>query len=79
MKKNPGKYYQTFKIHKKHEIMKAPPPRVIISGSGSISENCGKYVEHHIKHISEIHEAFIEDTPDFLRIIDRLNSAHSCL
>ena len=71
--KNPGKYYQNFKIHKEHEPMKAPPPRAIISGSGSIGEFCGKYIEHHIKPISEKHKAFIEDTPDWLRVIETLN------
>ena len=71
--KNPGKYYQIFKIHKEHEPMKAPPPRSIISGSSSISEYCGKYVEYHIKHISQKHATFIEDTPDWLRVIEKIN------
>ena len=37
--KNPGKFYCNFKIHKPHTPMTTPPPRPIISGSGSITEN----------------------------------------
>ena len=72
--KDPAKFYQIFKIHKQHEPNRPPPPRVIISGSGSIGENCGKYVDHHIKHIQEKYETFIQDTPDWLREVEKINS-----
>ena len=36
-------------------------------------ENMGKYVEFHIQNISTQHEAFLKDTPHFLRIIDQIN------
>ena len=31
------------------------------------------FVEHHIKHIATKHESYIEDTPDFLRILCQIN------
>ena len=43
--KNPSKFYCNFKIHKPHAFMTTPPPRPIISGSGSITENIGIFVE----------------------------------
>ena len=55
-----AKFYCTFKVHKKHEPMTAPPPRPIVSGSGSVTENIAAFVDHHIKdknsiiHISRI-------------------------
>ena len=69
--KNPARFYINYKVNKPHNHL--PPPRPIISGSGSITENIGKYVEHHIKHIASTHESFLEDTPDFLRMIKRIN------
>jgi hypothetical protein len=71
--KNPAKFYCNFKIHKKHNVMEAPPPRPIISGSGSILENIGKYVEYHIKNIANKHESYLQDTPHFLRTIEQIN------
>ena len=50
-----------------------PPLRPIISGSGSITENIGLFVKHHIKHIETTHDTFIEDTPHFLICISKLN------
>ena len=35
--KEAAKFYRTFKVHKKHEPMTAPPPRPIVSGSGSVT------------------------------------------
>ena len=54
--KNLAKFYMNFKVHKPHQPMTAPPPRPIISGSGSITENLGVYVEHHIKNIANKHD-----------------------
>ena len=36
--KNPAMFYCTFKVHKTHEPMKAPPERPIVSACGSIIE-----------------------------------------
>ena len=71
--KSLAKFYMTFKVHKAHTPMTAPPPRPIISGSGSITENLGVYIEHHIKDIANKHDSYIQDTPDFLRKIDQIN------
>ena len=68
-----AKYYSIFKVNKPHEENMAPPTRPIISGSGSIIENLGVYVDHHLKEISKRHKSHLQDTPDFLRKIDKLN------
>ena len=44
--KKPGKFYETFKVHKSHTPGETPPERPIISGSGSITENISLFVEH---------------------------------
>ena len=71
--KNPGKFYCTFKVHKDHEEGRAPPPRPIISGCGSIIENIGVFVEHFVKNEATKHRSYLQDTPDFLRQIEVLN------
>ena len=71
--KNPGKFYCLFKVHKPHTDGFAPPVRPIISGSGSILENIGQYLTFHLKDISNKHDTFIQDTPDFLRKAEKLN------
>ena len=71
--KNPAKFYCTFKVHKEHQVMEAPPPRPIVSCSGSITENIAFYVEYHIKSLANKHPAFLQDTPDFLRMIEKIN------
>ena len=65
--KEAAKFYCTFKVHKNHEPMTAPPPRPIVSGSASVTENIAAFVEHHIKDISKQHKSYLQDTPDFLR------------
>ena len=70
--KNPSKFYCNMKIHKAHEDI--PPVRPIVSGLGSITENIGVYVEHHINKISTTHTSYLQDTPHFLRIINKINS-----
>ena len=37
--KDLARFYRNFKVHKQYEHKKAPSPRAIISGSGSIKEN----------------------------------------
>ena len=71
---NPGKFYSIFKVHKEHKQGDLPPVRPIVSGCGSMLENAGVFVEHHIKEHATKHESFIQDTPDFLRHINKLNS-----
>ena len=71
--KRPAKFYCNFKIHKAHNPMEAPPPRPIISGSGSLTENIGIYVENFIKEISTKHKSYLQDTPHFLRKVDTMN------
>ena len=71
--KDAAKFYCTFKVHKKHEPMTAPPPRPIVSGSGSVTENIAAYVDHHIKDISKQHQSYLQDTPDFLRYVQSIN------
>ena len=69
--KDKGWFYCNFKVHKEHNNI--PPPRPITSCSGSITENIGTFIEYHIKKIATTHEAYIEDTQDFLRVIDKIN------
>jgi len=54
--KDPAKFYVNFKVHKQHKRNEAPPPRPIVSGSGSMCENTGKFIQHHIKHVAKKHE-----------------------
>ena len=50
--KEAAKFDCTFKVHKSNEPMTAPPPRRIVSGSGSGTGNIAAFVDHHIKDIS---------------------------
>ena len=72
-RKNPAKFYCTFKVHKDHEEMKAPPERPIVSACGSVMEQASQFVQHHIKQHGTQHESYIEDTPDFLRHLENIN------
>ena len=63
--KHLGKFYMSFKVHKPHTPMTAPPPRPIISGKESITENIGIYVENYLKEISNKHSSYLQDTPHF--------------
>ena len=71
--KEAAKFYCTFKVHKPHEPMTAPPPRPIISGSGSATENIAAFVDYDIKDTAKKHPAYLQDTPDFLRYIEKVN------
>jgi len=74
--KHAGKFYCTFKVHKEHEHGTTPPPRPIISGKGSFTENIGKFVTHHLNEVATQHDTYIKDTPDFLRHVEALNQKH---
>ena len=71
--KEPGMFYCYFKVHKPHEPNKAPPERPIISGSGIITEGIAEYVHYHIKYLVTQHDSYIQDTPAFLRMIEKIN------
>ena len=68
--KDVGRFYCNFKVHK--EYTKVPPPRPINSGIGSITENISLLESSH-KNLSNKHNSYIQDTPDFLREIDKIN------
>ena len=68
--KSAARYYQLFKVHKQHTPGSAPPERPIVSGSGSITENISKFVQHHIRDLSTDHPSYIQDTPDMLRCLE---------
>ena len=65
-----GRFYANFKVHKEHTPMSAPPPRPIVSVSGSFAENIGVFVEHQIKDLVWQLPDILRDTPDFLRLIE---------
>ena len=71
----PGKFYELFKVHKSHVEGKAPPERPIVSACGSITENIGKFAQTHLKKFSNIHQSYLQDSPDFLRSIEDQNNS----
>jgi hypothetical protein len=71
--KNPGKFYQTFKVHKKHEKPNLPPGRPIVSGCGSITEKISQFVDYHAKDLVPLIPSYLQDTPDLLRQFETLN------
>ena len=56
---NPGQFYSIFKAHKEHKEGDLPPVMPIVSGCGSMLENAGVFVEHHIMNHATNHESFI--------------------
>ena len=68
--KEAAKFYCNFKVHKEHEPGSAPPVRPIISGTGSVMENVGKFVAKHTNSAANKHSSYIQDTPDFLRNLE---------
>ena len=71
--KQPSKFYCNFKVHKETKHNEIPPVRPIVSGSGSITENISLLVEHRIKYASTKHALYLQDTPHFLRVIEKVN------
>ena len=71
--KDVARFYCNFKVHKTYLPKTAPPPRAIVSGSGSITENISIFVQQNIKDISKSHQSYLEDTPAFLREIQKIN------
>ena len=72
--KKAGKFYCTPKVHKEHDASKPPPPRPIVSGCGSVTENIGLFAEHFLKEVSSSHDSYLKDTPDFLRTVELINN-----
>ena len=66
----PGKFYEIFKVHKSHTPGVAPPERPIISGLGSVTENIALFVENYLKELANKHNSYLQDTPDFLRMVE---------
>ena len=66
----PGRFYGTFTVHKEHAPGVAPPIR---RSSGTFTENIALYMENNIKELEQSHNSFLQDTPDFLRFIERIN------
>ena len=63
----PGCVYATFKVHKDYTHGTPPQERVIVSGSGTFTENIAIFVEHHLKEVGMLYDTYLQDTPDFLR------------
>ena len=71
---SPARFYMIYKIHKPHPPGSLPPGRPIVSGSGSHTENVSRFVDSHIKHLLPTIESYLQDTPDFLRMLNDLNT-----
>jgi hypothetical protein len=74
--KQPGKFYQLFKVHKKFEEPDLPPGRPIISGCNSITENISLFIDHHAKDLVPTIPSFLQDTPHLLREIETLKGTN---
>ena len=55
-------------------IYHIPRVRPIVSGSGSIVENLSKFVDFYLKDLANKHKSYIQDTPDFIRQVEKLNA-----
>ena len=74
----PGRAYGMPKCHKPvKEGHNLPPLRLVISGCGSTTENCSHFVNHFCKDIPPKLESYLQDTPDFLRKIEEMNSSQT--
>ena len=60
-------------MHKIKNHKTIPPLRSIISESDGITEHISLFLEHHIKDLSIMHPSNLQDTPHFLRAIDKIN------
>ena len=56
--KTPGRFYCNFKVHKQHEHI--PPPRPLTSGSGSITEDIGTFVEYQAANHDPLDEVLLK-------------------
>ena len=66
----PNRFYGLLKVHKGiKEGMRIPPCRQIVSNSGSNTEILSALVDHFFKHLVRNLKAYVQDSPDFRRII----------
>ena len=68
-----GKFYQIFKVHKHFPEGSLPPSRPIINGIDSITENISKFVDHHTRTLVQSLPTYLEDTRDFLQMLEEVN------
>ena len=68
---NPGRFYATFKVHKEYTHGTAP---CIVSCSGTFTENIAIYVENQLQQVGISHSTYLQDTPDFLRQLQKNNN-----
>ena len=71
--KSVAKFYCNFKVHKEHLEGEAPPVRPIVSGKNSMTEGIAKFVDYHVKELATLHKTYIQDTPDFLRELEKVS------
>ena len=70
----PACLYGNPKMHKGiKENRRIPPCRPIVSNSGSNSEQLSAFVDIRSKHLVKELDSYVEDTPDFLRILQGEN------
>ena len=70
----PNRLYGLPKVHKGiKEGSNIPPCRPIVSNSGSNTETISALVDHYSKHLVKDLSSYVQDTPDFLRIIESEN------
>ena len=69
-----GKFYRIFKMHKEYQPGSLPPGRPIISGIGSITEKLSYFVDYHSKPLVKNIPTYLQDTSDFLRSIEAMNT-----
>ena len=60
-----GRLYGLCKDHKKHDGL--PPLRPIAASNGTMTENIGKFVDHHSRKVVNKIWSHVDDTGDFLR------------
>ena len=71
---NPNRLYGLPKVHKGiKEGKNIPPCRPIVSNSGSNTEMISAFVDHYSKHLVKDLKSYVQDSPDFLRIIEKEN------
>ena len=68
----PNRLYGLPKVHKGIQVgSKLPPCRPIVSNCGSNTDKISGFVDHYSKHLVKNLKSYVQDTPDFLRIIER--------
>jgi hypothetical protein len=68
-----GKFYQIFKVHKKHNPPSLLLDHPIVSGCNSLTENLSLFIVHYAKHLWQEIPSYLQDRADFVRLIEQLN------